>query len=64
MLILQSCDDIFEPKLAELLNQLREIGGLMDQWLTNHLTNKLAALQSPDDLFNFFSEMRGQFLVC
>ncbi|GKV15437.1 hypothetical protein SLEP1_g26231 [Rubroshorea leprosula] len=55
----KSCDDIFEPKLAELLNQLREIGGLMDQWLTNHLTNRLSALQSPDDLFNFFSEMRG-----
>lgn len=55
----KSCDDILEPKLDELVNQLREIGGEMDQWLTDHLTNRLSALSTPDDLFNFFTEMRG-----
>lgn len=57
--LFQSCDDIFEPKLDELINQLREIGGLLNHWLTDHLTSKLSSLSSPDDLFNFFSDMRG-----
>ncbi|XP_024928384.3 anaphase-promoting complex subunit 5 [Ziziphus jujuba] len=55
----KACDDIFEPKLEELISQLREIGGLLHHWLTDHLTNKLSTLSSPDDLFNFFSDMRG-----
>ncbi|KAF4351175.1 hypothetical protein F8388_024206 [Cannabis sativa] len=57
--ITKSCDDIFEPKLEELINQLREIGGLLNHWLTDHLTSRLSSLSSPDDLFNFFSDMRG-----
>lgn len=59
----QSYDDIFEPKLDELIHQLRGIGGLLNYWLTDHLTSKLLALSSPDDLFNFFSDMRGQFIL-
>ncbi|XP_022142793.1 anaphase-promoting complex subunit 5 [Momordica charantia] len=55
----KSCDDILEPKLEELINQLREVGGLLDHWLIDHLTSRLSSLASPDDLFNFFSEMRG-----
>ncbi|CAL2248800.1 unnamed protein product [Prunus armeniaca] len=55
----KSYDDIFEPKLDELIHQLRGIGGLLNYWLTDHLTSKLLALSSPDDLFNFFSDMRG-----
>ncbi|XP_062105715.1 anaphase-promoting complex subunit 5 [Humulus lupulus] len=57
--ITKSCDDIFEPKLEELINQLREIGGLLNHWITDHLTSRLSSLSSPDDLFNFFSDMRG-----
>ncbi|PON52066.1 Anaphase-promoting complex subunit [Parasponia andersonii] len=57
--ITKSCDNIFEPKLEELINQLREIGGLLNHWLTDHLTSRLSSLSSPDDLFNFFSDMRG-----
>ncbi|KAL8147571.1 hypothetical protein AgCh_005044 [Apium graveolens] len=55
----KSCDGIFEPTLDELITQLREVGGLLNHWLTDHLTNKLASLSSPDDLFNFFSDLRG-----
>ncbi|XP_020869239.1 anaphase-promoting complex subunit 5 isoform X4 [Arabidopsis lyrata subsp. lyrata] len=55
----KSCDDIFEPKLEELINQLREVGEEMDAWLTDHLTNRFSALASPDDLLNFFNDMRG-----
>ncbi|KAE8726825.1 Anaphase-promoting complex subunit 5 [Hibiscus syriacus] len=54
----KSCDDILEPKLDQLINQLREIGGLMDDWLTDHVTSRLSSLSSPDDLFNFFNELR------
>lgn len=57
---LQSCDDIFEPKLEDLINQLREVGEDMDAWLTDHLTNRFSSLTSPDDLLNFFNDMRGQ----
>lgn len=56
---LQSCDDIFEPKLEDLINQLREVGEDMDAWLTDHLTNRFSSLTSPDDLLNFFNDMRG-----
>lgn len=59
ILMLQSCDDIFEPKLEELINQLSEVGEEMDAWLTDHLTNKFSSLASPDDLLNFFNDMRG-----
>ncbi|KAH0854494.1 hypothetical protein HID58_069195, partial [Brassica napus] len=54
-----SCDDIFEPKLENLINQLREVGEDMDAWLTDHLTNRFSSLTSPDDLLNFFNDMRG-----
>ncbi|XP_010475398.1 PREDICTED: anaphase-promoting complex subunit 5-like [Camelina sativa] len=55
----KSCDDIFEPKLEELINQLRDVGEEMDAWLTDHLTNRFSSLASPDDLSNFFNDMRG-----
>ncbi|XP_010522058.1 PREDICTED: anaphase-promoting complex subunit 5 [Tarenaya hassleriana] len=55
----KSCDDIFEPKLEELIKQLREVGDVMDAWLTDHLTNRLSSLSSADDLLNFFNDMRG-----
>ncbi|EXB53657.1 hypothetical protein L484_013291 [Morus notabilis] len=55
----KSCDDIFEPKLDELISQLREIGGLLSHWLTDQLTSRLSSLLSPDDLFNFVGEMRA-----
>ncbi|XP_050227164.1 anaphase-promoting complex subunit 5 [Mercurialis annua] len=55
----KSYDDIVEPTLEDLLNQLREIGGSLGQWLIHGLTTKLSSLLSPDDLFNFFTEMRG-----
>lgn len=54
----KSCDDILEPKLDQLINQLREVGGLLDHWLTDHVTSRLSSLSSPDDLFNFFNELR------
>ncbi|KAL5573105.1 hypothetical protein UlMin_022702 [Ulmus minor] len=59
MALTKSCDDIFEPKLDELMNQFREIGGLLHHWVNDHLTSRLSSLSSPDDLFNFFSDMRG-----
>ncbi|KAH7578445.1 hypothetical protein ACOSQ2_000294 [Xanthoceras sorbifolium] len=55
----KSCDDILEPKLDDLINQMREIGDLLYQWLTDQLISRLSSLSSPDDLFNLFSEMRG-----
>ncbi|CAA0172408.1 unnamed protein product [Arabidopsis thaliana] len=55
----KSCDDIYEPKLEKLINQLREVGEEMDAWLTDHLTNRFSSLASPDDLLNFFNDMRG-----
>ncbi|XP_057954840.1 anaphase-promoting complex subunit 5 [Malania oleifera] len=57
--ITKACDDILEPKLDELIAQLREIGGLQNHWLTDHLTSRLSSLLSPDDLFNFFHDLRG-----
>ncbi|KAE8710060.1 DUF21 domain-containing protein [Hibiscus syriacus] len=44
--------------LILLIIQLREIGCLMDDWLTDHVTSRLSSLSSPDDLFNFFNELR------
>ncbi|KAJ0052996.1 hypothetical protein Pint_01383 [Pistacia integerrima] len=55
----KSCDDILEPKLDELINQLREIGDLLYQWLTDQLISRLSSLSSPDDLFTLFSDLRG-----
>lgn len=59
---MQSYDDILEPKLEEVLNQLKEISGSLGHWLIDHLTSRLSSLSSPDDLFTFFTEMRGWFL--
>ncbi|KAH9706051.1 Anaphase-promoting complex subunit 5 [Citrus sinensis] len=55
----KSCDDIMEPKLDELINQLREIGDVLYQWLTDQLISRLSSLSSPDDLFNLFSDLRA-----
>ncbi|KAL0002282.1 hypothetical protein SO802_016063 [Lithocarpus litseifolius] len=55
----KSCDDILEPKLDELIGQLREVFGVLNPRFIDHLTTRLSALLSPDDLFNFFTEMRG-----
>ncbi|GFQ05969.1 anaphase-promoting complex subunit 5 [Phtheirospermum japonicum] len=55
----KSCDGIFEPTLDELIVQLREVGGLLNDWLSDRLTRSLSSLASPDDLFNFFAELRG-----
>ncbi|KAK6782537.1 hypothetical protein RDI58_020333 [Solanum bulbocastanum] len=55
----KSSEDIFEPKLDELVAQLREIGGVLNHWLSDHLARKLSSLVSPDDLFNFFNDLRG-----
>ncbi|KAE8735685.1 hypothetical protein F3Y22_tig00000340pilonHSYRG01241 [Hibiscus syriacus] len=30
----------------------------MDDWFTYHVTSRLSSLSSPDDLFNFFNELR------
>ncbi|XP_073286204.1 anaphase-promoting complex subunit 5 isoform X3 [Primulina huaijiensis] len=55
----KACDSIFEPTLDELTVQLKEIGGVLNHWLSDHLTRRLSSLASPDDLFNFFTDMRG-----
>ncbi|XP_015083543.1 anaphase-promoting complex subunit 5 [Solanum pennellii] len=55
----KSSEDIFEPKVDELVAQLREIGGVLSHWLSDHLARKLSSLASPDDLFNFFNDLRG-----
>ncbi|KAL6506801.1 hypothetical protein OROHE_022238 [Orobanche hederae] len=55
----KACDGIFEPTLNELNAQLREIGGVLNHWLSDHLMRRLSSLSSPDDLFNFFADLRG-----
>uniref|UniRef100_A0A7N0RJI6 Anaphase-promoting complex subunit 5 n=1 Tax=Kalanchoe fedtschenkoi TaxID=63787 RepID=A0A7N0RJI6_KALFE len=55
----KSFDDILEPKLDELETQLREVGGLVNDFLREQLIDRLAALASPDDLFDLFSILRG-----
>ncbi|KAL0758019.1 hypothetical protein Bca101_095687 [Brassica carinata] len=55
----KACDDMYEMKLEELINQLRELGDDVDAWLTENLTNQFSSLSSPDDLLNFFTDMRG-----
>lgn len=52
----KSYDNILEPKLDELVSQLRKLGGLLDQ----RLTHRLSSLSSPDELFNIFSELHGE----
>ncbi|CAN1193278.1 Anaphase-promoting complex subunit 5 [Linum perenne] len=52
-------DDFVEPKLEDLLTQLKEISGSLGDWLIGHLTNRFSSLSSPDDLANLFSEIRG-----
>ncbi|XP_058071966.1 anaphase-promoting complex subunit 5 [Magnolia sinica] len=57
--IIKSCDDFLEPPLDELTSQLKAVDGLLHDWLGQHLTSRLTSLSSPDDLFNFFSNLRG-----
>ncbi|KAL6554441.1 hypothetical protein OROMI_020114 [Orobanche minor] len=57
--LIKACDGIFEPTLNELNAQLREIGGVLNHWLSDHLMRRLSSLSSPDDLFNFFADLRG-----
>lgn len=60
---MQECGGIFEPTLVELTAQLKEIGGLLNHWLSDHLMRRLSSLASPDDLFNFFADLRGNSWV-
>ncbi|RID48929.1 hypothetical protein BRARA_I05402 [Brassica rapa] len=55
----KACDGMYEMKLEELINQLREVGDDVDAWLTENLTNRFSYLSSPDDLLNFFTDIRG-----
>ncbi|KAL4350173.1 anaphase-promoting complex subunit 5-like [Arachis hypogaea] len=56
----KSCDDILEPKLDELIHQLRMMSqNWMSTWIIDQLMTMLSSLSSPDDLFNFFSDIRG-----
>ncbi|KAL3502522.1 hypothetical protein ACH5RR_036971 [Cinchona calisaya] len=55
----KSCDDILELKLEELIGHLKEVGDFLNDWLIDHLTRRLSSLASPDDLFNFFNDLRG-----
>lgn len=48
-----------EPSLEELINQIKAIGGLVNDWLSEQLMSSLSSLASPDDLFNFFDKLRG-----
>lgn len=41
------------------MNQLKEISGSLGHWLIDHLTSRLSSLSAPDDLYSFFTEMRG-----
>ncbi|XP_047941091.1 anaphase-promoting complex subunit 5 isoform X2 [Salvia hispanica] len=55
----KECGGIFEPTLDELITQLKEIDGLLNHWLSDHLMGRLSSLASPDDLFNLFADLRG-----
>ncbi|KAL0732403.1 hypothetical protein Bca4012_008612 [Brassica carinata] len=55
----KACDDMYEMKFVEPINQLRDVGEEMDVWLTEHLSDRFSSLSSPDDLLNFFTDMRG-----
>ncbi|CAN1310452.1 Anaphase-promoting complex subunit 5, partial [Linum perenne] len=56
---LQAHDDFVEPKLEDLLTQLKEISGSLGDWLIGHLTNRFSSLSSPDDLANLFRILGG-----
>ncbi|RAL38055.1 hypothetical protein DM860_000749 [Cuscuta australis] len=56
--LIKSCEDIFEPKLDELIEQLPEISGTLHEWLSENLKQRLSSIDSPDDLFNFFNELQ------
>lgn len=63
LVIMQSCDDILEPKLDELIHQLRMMSqNWMSSWIIDQLMTRLSSLSSPDDLFNFFSDIRGELI--
>lgn len=56
-----------EPSLDELITQFKAVGvggfeydWLVD-WLSEDLTSRLSALSSPDDLYNFFEKLRGEW---
>ncbi|CAJ2634150.1 unnamed protein product [Trifolium pratense] len=56
----KSCDGILEPKLDELIHQLRMISQDWEaSWLIDQLISRLSCLLSPEDLFNFFTDIRG-----
>ncbi|XP_047308492.1 anaphase-promoting complex subunit 5 [Impatiens glandulifera] len=55
--LIKSRDGVFEPRLEELIAQLKEIGGHLNDWFCENLTRRLLSFSSPDDLFNFFSDM-------
>ncbi|XP_057438930.1 anaphase-promoting complex subunit 5-like [Lotus japonicus] len=56
----KSYDDILEPKLDELIHQLRILSQNWEasSWVVDQLTSRLSSLSSPDDLFNFFNDIR------
>ncbi|KAJ3674479.1 hypothetical protein LUZ60_005095 [Juncus effusus] len=55
----RSCEDYLEPGLEELMNQLKSIDGLSNDWLHENLFGDLSSLTSADDLFNFFDKLQG-----
>ncbi|KAK9151069.1 hypothetical protein Syun_009378 [Stephania yunnanensis] len=55
----KSCDNVLEPNLDKLVTQLKEIGGLVNQWISQDLTCRLSSLSTPDDLFNLFSGLQS-----
>lgn len=61
LFLLQSFDDVFEPKLDELQVQLKQVGGSVYDLLCEQLIDRLTSLSSPDDLFDLFSILRGLF---
>ncbi|KAF6138392.1 hypothetical protein GIB67_030136, partial [Kingdonia uniflora] len=55
----QSCDNILEPKLDELMNYIKEVTGILSDMISEQLTRGLSSMASPDDLFALFSSLRG-----
>ncbi|KAJ1265014.1 hypothetical protein BS78_08G045400 [Paspalum vaginatum] len=45
--------------VEEFLRQLKAVDDLTNGWFCEQLTTALSALNSPDDLFNFFDKLRG-----
>ncbi|EPS62003.1 hypothetical protein M569_12790, partial [Genlisea aurea] len=54
----KECDAILEPSLDELIAKLSEVSGELNEWFSDHLTQRLTSFSSPDDLFNFFADLR------